>query len=107
MAEGTKCYQPDEFDCVCKVSIDAVDGCDSKKNRDTRFAYLADKEGYIDARKFAANFYAAVNATINSSKLRQRSFGCLKIQPNALHLEDKISRLKLKWNGAIFSDMNV
>ena len=109
MAEGTKCYQPDEFDFVCKISIDAqVEGYNRNQLRssDVRFADLTNSDGDIEVVKFAESFYGAVNTTIHRLYSTYSSGG-LQILQNSLLIQDKISLIRLLWNGEFFKRMDV
>ena len=65
MGEGTKCYQPDEFDFVCKINSDSVVSKHFQlQSFDARFAELTNSNGHIEVVKFAARFYTAVDLTI-------------------------------------------
>ena len=105
MAEGTKCYQPDEFDFICKIHSRSMNPAGSGlRSSDARFADLTEDNGYIKVVKFAGSFYAAVDLAINRLCLTYNS-GYLEICPHSLLIEDKISRLRLMWNGAFFQRM--
>ena len=116
MAEGTKCYQPDEFDFICKITSDAIVGKLPKRSKeikvyhvysyDARFDNIKDRDGCIEVVKFAATFYAAIDTTIKYLH-SVRTFGNLEMCPNSLLLHDKISRLQLQWNGEFFHHMDV
>ena len=76
------------------------------RSSDARFADLTEDNGYIKVVKFAGSFYAAVDLAINRLCLTYNS-GYLEICPHSLLIEDKISRLRLMWNGAFFQRMEV
>ena len=110
MAEGTKCYQPDEFDFICELTSDALETDDMQiQSFDARFADLTANDGYIGILKFAARFYAAIDFTIkHSPQVNSKGlFRDLQVLSNSFLLQNKISRLRLAWNGQFFQRMNV
>ena len=72
--------------------------------QNTTVADLTDGNGKIEVVKFRASFYAAVASSINIYLHKKLQ---LHVQPNCLLIQDKISSLRLTWNGEFFNRMNV
>ena len=67
MAEGTKCYLPDEFDFICDIAGSTLAIYGKRLHSvDHRFAQLTNSDGDIEVVKFANSFYAAINSAIYS-----------------------------------------